>query len=135
VDASRLVYYGRSLGTGVAAQVAAKRSPAAIILESPFTSVASFASGFGVPPFIMRHPFRTDRALPPLAASGIRPPAVLILHSPTDEIIPFAHALRLQALMPSANLVEIAGGHYASPLAQSAYEVAIHDFLAKAGLR
>ena len=40
VDADHLVYFGESLGTAVAAELAAEHSPSALILRSPFTSMA-----------------------------------------------------------------------------------------------
>ena len=39
VDASRLVYFGESLGTAVAVDLAAEHPPAALVLRSPFTSM------------------------------------------------------------------------------------------------
>jgi len=43
ITADRLVLYGESLGSGVAVHLAARRPVAALILESPFTSVAAVA--------------------------------------------------------------------------------------------
>jgi len=43
VAADRRVLYGESLGTGVAAQIAADHPIAALILESPYTSIANVA--------------------------------------------------------------------------------------------
>ncbi len=40
VDASRLIYFGESLGTAVASELASEHPPAALILRSPFTSMA-----------------------------------------------------------------------------------------------
>jgi fermentation-respiration switch protein FrsA (DUF1100 family) len=40
VEAARLVYFGESLGTGVAVGLAMEQPPAALILRSPFTSMA-----------------------------------------------------------------------------------------------
>jgi fermentation-respiration switch protein FrsA (DUF1100 family) len=40
VDAGRLIYFGESLGTGVAVKLAAEHPPAVLILRSPFTSMA-----------------------------------------------------------------------------------------------
>lgn len=40
VDASRLVYFGESLGAAVAVSLAVEHPPAALILRSPFTSMA-----------------------------------------------------------------------------------------------
>jgi hypothetical protein len=40
VDASRLVYFGESLGAAVAVSLAVEHPPAALVLRSPFTSMA-----------------------------------------------------------------------------------------------
>ncbi len=40
VDAARLVYFGESLGAAVAVELAAEHPPAALVLRSPFTSMA-----------------------------------------------------------------------------------------------
>lgn len=40
VDASRIVYFGESLGAAVAVRLAAEHPPAALVLRSPFTSMA-----------------------------------------------------------------------------------------------
>jgi len=40
VDPGRLIYFGESLGTGVAVNLAIEHPPAALILRSPFTSMA-----------------------------------------------------------------------------------------------
>lgn len=44
VDAASLVYYGESLGAGVATATAAFRPPAALILRSPFSSLPDVAA-------------------------------------------------------------------------------------------
>lgn len=112
VDASRIIIHGRSLGSGVGAQVAIRMSsrPAAIVLESPFTSVMTFAARYGVPPILVRSPFRTDLALGTLTA----PPPTLILHSRDDEIVPFAHGIRLKALIKGSRFHEMTGSHMAA---------------------
>lgn len=43
VDAGRLVYYGESLGAAVAVSLAVDSPPAALVLRSPFTSLADVA--------------------------------------------------------------------------------------------
>lgn len=40
VDATRMIYFGESLGSAVAAELASEHPPAALILRSPFTSMA-----------------------------------------------------------------------------------------------
>lgn len=90
VDKQRIVFHGRSLGGGVAADLAAKRTPAAMILESTFGSVASMAWGFAAPPLLVKHPFRTDRVL----AKFDKP--LLIFHGSDDDLIPVAQGRRLR---------------------------------------
>lgn len=129
VDPSRLIFHGRSLGSGVAAQVALRRPPAVLILESPFSSVARFATGYGAPALLVRSPFRTDRALPKISPR----PTTLILHSHTDEIIPFHHATDLLNVAPWARFHELTGSHIAAirsmPGAWQAIQQALDDGL------
>lgn len=44
VDTDRIVYFGESLGSGVAVRLAVEKPPAALILRSPFSSLAAVGS-------------------------------------------------------------------------------------------
>jgi uncharacterized protein len=124
----RIVVYGHSLGAAIAAHVARGRRPAALILESPFTSIADVAS---------RHywflPVRwLSRFEYPTAAfvRDVRMPT-LVVHSPQDEISPFAHgrAVFEQANEPKAFL-EISGDHNAGFLLSGArYTEGLRQFI------
>lgn len=126
VDPAGLVFHGRSLGAGVAAQVAIRlrQRPHALILQSAFTSVASFASGLLAPQWLVRSPFRTDEAL------GEFPGRVLILHGAHDEVVPVSHGRRLHRLIPGSTYAELPGHHNDFPLDEKAYWRAIQSFLA-----
>ncbi|MDC0667768.1 alpha/beta hydrolase [Nannocystis radixulma] len=128
IDGARIVFHGRSLGGGVAAALAATRPPAALILESTFTSLAALARSHGLPESLCRHPFRTDRVLP-----GLQRP-VLILHGADDELIPVAHGRSLHASAPESTYVELPGHHNDFPGDRAAYEAAIVGFLRSAGV-
>jgi len=128
IDAARIVLHGRSLGGGVAVQLAAARPAAALVLESTFTSAASFSWSVGAPPLLMRHPFRSDRVLPRLG----RP--VLFLHGVDDEIIPVEHSRRLHAMTPGSVVVELPGHHNDFPVDRAGYWRAIDGFLECQGL-
>jgi uncharacterized protein len=104
LDQRRIVAYGRSLGGGAAGLLARSRQPAALILESTFTSTRAFARQFGAPSFLVRDPFDTVAAV-----KQFRRP-VLVLHGAEDDIIPRDHGARLAAaagvelqLMPCAH--------------------------------
>jgi fermentation-respiration switch protein FrsA (DUF1100 family) len=128
VDKARIILHGRSLGTGVAAQVGAVRPAAALVLDSPFTSIAAFAARYLVPEFVVTSPFRTDRVLPAIAARGAK---VLILHSPTDEIVPYDHGKELAAITPGAVLVDLVGSHIEPQFEKDSYWVAVDALLAR----
>jgi fermentation-respiration switch protein FrsA (DUF1100 family) len=49
VDPSRLVYFGHSLGTAIAAELAAAEEPRTLILQSPFTSARAMAARMFLP--------------------------------------------------------------------------------------
>lgn len=125
VDPTRVYVHGRSLGAAVAAQLAAIRPVAGVVLESGFTSAASYAVRLGAPSFIMKSPFRTDRVLP-----GIKAP-VLLLHSRDDEIVPFSHAEVLRRVRPDAGFVELHGGHNSGLSARREYWDGVDAWLAE----
>ena len=105
-DKSKEVYFGWSLGGGVACQLAADRPPAGIILQSTFTSVASFARGFFVPSFLVKHPFRNDRVLERFDGP------VLIVHGTSDSVVPVSHGRALAKIAKKGEYVELSGDHF-----------------------
>lgn len=105
VDADRVVIHGRSIGAGVGAQLAARRACVALIVESAGTSVARKAWGYGVPPFVVRSPFDTERVFRTLDVP------VLIMHGEHDVIFRYQEARDLLAAAPNAVLVPFDAGH------------------------
>lgn len=105
VDATRVLFHGRSIGGAVVAQLAAQRRPAAMILESSFTSMDDLAAAYWVPSLLVRHPFRTIDVV-----RGLDVP-MLLLHGAHDEIIPVSHGRRLAAAARRAQYVELDCGH------------------------
>ena len=88
-----VVVYGRSLGTGLAAQLAAEVNPSLTVLVSPYRSMAALAGEHYpiVPTAVLRYPLRTDAVI-----SRIRGP-VWLVHGERDSVIPLAHSEALQA--------------------------------------
>lgn len=104
----RIVLYGRSLGSGLAAHLAAglpeqARAPDLTVLVSPYQSLrALMADHYAwVPGALLRYPMRTDEWLP-----RVRGP-VLLIHGERDALIPLRHAEALKALVPAATLLVI----------------------------
>lgn len=105
VDRKRVIAYGRSLGGAAAAIVAARRNPAALVLESTFTSVRSFAHRFWLPEFMVLDPFDN------LAAVKSYSGPILILHGQHDDIVPPAHANLLASANHRTELHLLSCGH------------------------
>jgi hypothetical protein len=107
---NRIIIFGRSLGGGVAADLAAGTKPAAVILESTYVSIVQMGREiFPVAPvnWFIRYRFETDKKI-----TQIRAP-ILIIHSPEDEVIPYHHGRRLFELAPEPkSFLEIHGAHY-----------------------
>ena len=105
----RIVLWGTSLGTGVAAEMARRGRGSSLILVSPYTSI----------PDLVTHVLRAlpARALMPeqfdtLAKSAeIRVPT-LVVHGDADEIVPFAMGERVARAIVGARLLRVAGGHH-----------------------
>ena len=92
VDPARIALHGRSLGTGVAVQVAAARPVRCVVLTSPFTSALDVArSIYGWLPvaLLMRHPFDSMAHAPRLQVPA------LFLMGEADTLIPMRLSQRL----------------------------------------
>ncbi len=129
-DPKKVVLYGQSLGTAVAADLAASRECGAVILESGFSSVSDLASTlFPWFPsqlhFLTKNKFETGRKL-----SEAKCP-VLITHGSPDETIPLdqAHLLHAAAKEPKKLLIFPGAGHNVFGSQGDSYEDVIVDFL------
>ncbi len=98
VPPERIVYYGKSIGAGVAALAGARRPPGRLILESSFDSMA--ALGAYHYPFLPVRWFLRDRFDAASVIGAIRCP-ILFIHGDADEIVPIA---RGRALFEAADL-------------------------------
>lgn len=127
LDASRIAIHGRSLGTGVAVQVAAARPPRCVVLTSPFSSALEVAQAhyrwLPVAP-LMRHPFDSAARAP-----SLRMP-LLVLIGDADTLIPPPHSERLASLWggPVERLVLHGYGHNDLSI-DPRYDAAIRAFL------
>jgi hypothetical protein len=118
IDAGRLVLHGRSIGGGMAAQVAMHTEPKALIVESTFTSVSGMAWRYGVPPFLVRNPLNSAKAFEELEVP------ILIMHGRDDEIVPVSHAGKLDEAASDSTLVYFNASHNTLPNGE---EIAIYQ--------
>lgn len=124
----RTIVYGRSLGTGLAAALAAQVQPDLTILVSPYRSMAALAREHypWVPGPVLRYPLRTDQAI-----ARIQRP-VLLVHGAQDTLIPPAHSQALLALAPQARLALVPGAGHGDLQDVAAYRDLVADALAQA---
>jgi fermentation-respiration switch protein FrsA (DUF1100 family) len=109
ISAKQIIIFGRSLGASIASWLASKQPPAALIIESGFTSVPSMAKRlYPFLPVRWLSVFRYDTRE---YVRNISSP-VLVAHSRNDDIIPFAEGLEIFEAAPKAKqFLEMRGGH------------------------
>jgi fermentation-respiration switch protein FrsA (DUF1100 family) len=88
----RIVFYGTSLGSGAAAQLAAHHPPDLLILDAPFNSISDMArKNIGILPvdILLKDQWRSDKAL-----SGLTVPLIWI-HGTEDKVVPLTQGQKL----------------------------------------
>ncbi len=130
----RIVLFGRSLGGAVAAWLAAEVEPAALALESSFTSVADM--GAQTFPFLPARLLTRIRYDTLARIDRIRAP-VLIAHGPADRTVPIVHGRRLyDRARPPKTWLEFRGDHNDGGMDfDPDYRAAFADWLGALGLQ
>jgi uncharacterized protein len=112
VDASRIALYGHSLGSAVAAELAAEHTSAVLILEAPFTSARDMARGMLMPAtavwgLIARVHFDTRAKVAELDTP------TWVVHGEHDGVIPvrMGRAVHAAARVPGELLIVRGAGH------------------------
>ena len=96
---ARIAYFGESLGTGVAVALASQQPPDALILRSPFTSLADLAAHHY--PFLPARWLLRDR-FPSIETIGTLSCPILIVAAEYDSVVPASQARRLFETAPPA---------------------------------
>jgi len=108
IPPERVVLSGTSLGTGVAAEMAAEGRGAALILISPYTSIPRLAGR--IAPFLPTSLIVTDRFATLDKAPRIHAPT-LVIHGDADEVVPYDMGREVAARL-GAKLITVKGGHH-----------------------
>lgn len=104
VPPSRIVLYGRSVGSGPATDLAARVPVGGLVVESAFVSAFRVLTRVALLPFDRFPNLRHIRQ--------VRAP-VLVIHGTDDEVIPVSHGRRLyEAASAPKQAVWIEGGHH-----------------------
>ncbi len=130
VPAERIIVFGRSLGGAVAAHLASEQTPAALIIESAFTSIPDL--GAKLYPFLpIRLLCRFDYNTLEYVQHAACP--MLVVHSRNDEMIPFGHGRQLfEAAKEPKEFLELVGSHNdAAATSGEAYQESLQRFITR----
>jgi len=113
IESNNIIIFGRSLGGAVASWLAEKHSPAGLIVESSFTSIADMGKHY--------YPYLPTSLLARIKYASINRIAnikspTLFIHSKHDEIIPYEYGKQLftEALKETTtakSFLDTTGGH------------------------
>lgn len=108
---NKIIVLGHSIGSGMAAEVAATNRPKLLILQAPFYSLPDMMKNTPplniFPTFLLKYKFRTDKRMEKINAP------VAVLHGDEDEVIYYGSSLKLQQkFKPGDTLISLNGfGH------------------------
>jgi len=107
---SRMIIYGRSLGSGFATKLASTNHPKMLILDAPYYSLTKVARRYApFMPFsiLMKYPLPTYKWL-----KYVQCP-IHIIHGTNDKLIPFKTSIKLSKVNPKLTKLHsvIGGGH------------------------
>jgi hypothetical protein len=110
MSADSIIIYGKSLGTGVASQLAAIKKCRRLILETPYYSLPDVVAGYApIYPLqrLIKYQFPVHQFLP------LIPEPITIFHGTNDWVIHYSHAKKLRPLLkPTDAFITIEGGDH-----------------------
>jgi len=122
----KIVVYGRSLGSGIAARIASWNRPKMLILDSPYYSFLYQVKryGFWLPlKWLLRYKIRTDHYIKKVECP------IFILHGTKDRLISFRQSEMLAALVNHLELIPIPGAGHNNLTSFPEYHEYLHDIL------
>lgn len=126
-EESKITLYGRSLGTGIASNLASNNNPKQLILETPYYSIEHVAK-YRFPIFpvkhVLKYKFPTYQYLPKVNC------AISIFHGTEDFIVPYDSGKKLLELnIQNLNFITIKGGSHNDLKNFETYNTAIKTIL------
>lgn len=110
MSSDSIIIYGKSLGTGVAAQLASIKKCKRLLLETPYYCLPDVVAGYApIYPLqrMIKYQFPVHQYLP------LIPEPITIFHGTNDWVIHYSHAKKLQPLLkPTDVFITIEGGDH-----------------------
>lgn len=98
-DEENIFIVGYSMGSGVAAQVAASNDPKGVMIWAPYYSMVDMKNKDYpfLPSFLVRYPLRTDLAIPKIDEP------ITIFYAGVDEVLPVDRSIKLTELLKESD--------------------------------
>lgn len=124
-----IIIYGRSLGTGIAAQLAIQTASKAVVLEAPYYSIPSLFSRY-LPVYPMSRMIKFN--LPVYSYIPEIKAPVIIFHGTDDGTIPYANARKLESLLKAKDqFISIENGTHNNVTNSSLYRTTMNALLSQ----
>lgn len=124
---NQITLYGRSLGTGIASQLASKNYPKQLILETPYHSILDVAEHrFPMFPVksLLKYHFPTYQYLPKASCP------ITIIHGTDDSVVPYTSGKKLSELnIQNLEFVTVEGGDHNNLIDFDGYHKTIKKIL------
>ena len=125
--ADSIIIYGKSLGTGIAANVASRTKAKMLILETPYYSIPSLFSSYA---FMYPNEMMSNYKIPTHTFLEDVPYPVIIFHGTNDGVIPLRCAKKLEAVLkPTDKFITIEKASHNNLNATQEYFTAIDSLL------
>ena len=95
-----IVIYGKSLGTGIAAQLASTQPCKRLILETPYCNIASLAKRYA---WMYPVSYFSKYKIPTTEYLKAMKVPISIFHGTEDGVIPYKHAIQLKAAIKATD--------------------------------
>ncbi len=100
-----IIIYGKSLGTGIAAQLASTQPCKRLILETPYCNIVSLAKRYA---WMYPVAYFSKYKIPTTTYLQATTVPISIFHGTDDGVIPYKHAIRLRAaIKPTDEFITI----------------------------
>jgi hypothetical protein len=116
VGKERVILFGISLGTGIAAEMARRGRGSALVLIAPYTSIPQLVRAAA--PFVPAEWLLPDRFETASKAAQITVPT-LVVHGDADEVVPFWMGEKVAGSIAAARLLRVRGGHHGDLFAKA----------------
>jgi len=109
IPPAKIVLWGASLGSGVAAEMVRRGRGSQLVLVTPYTSIPDLVTD--VVPALPARLFLADH-FDTLSKSGEILVPTTIIHGDADEIVPFWMGEKIARAIRGARLLRVSGGHH-----------------------